>query len=200
MKIYGLTGGAGSGKSEAAKRFIERGIPVLDADVLGHDALEPGGAVEKSAVEAFGESILTEGTIDREKLGALVFRDPEARGRLNAIVHPAIAAEIARRCAALAAEGHETVLVDAALLAEDGAMPAGFEGLILVTCPADVRVARLVDYRGLDRALAEGILKNQRPPEEKIPLANWVVENDGPIEGLYQQVDHVAEELLNHGR
>ena len=98
MLIIGLTGGTGSGKSTIGRRLSERGFSVIDADLVGHDVIAPGGAAEAGVIAAFGEVILSEGRIDREKLGRRVFGDPEALEQLNGLVHPAIFSEIGRRC------------------------------------------------------------------------------------------------------
>ncbi|MCL4692954.1 MAG: dephospho-CoA kinase [Candidatus Hydrogenedentes bacterium] len=199
MRIYGLTGGTGSGKSEAGRMFRERGLPVLDADAIGHELVEPGGAAVGRVIEAFGNGILTDGHINREKLGALVFRDAEARQKLNAIIHPEIRQEIARRCGELIQDGHEIILIDAALIAENGQLDEFMAGLIVVTCPEEIRVKRLVQHRGITEDEARRRIAAQTPPEKKIPLADWVIENSGTIEVLEAQVDRVSEELQGHG-
>lgn len=199
MRIVGLTGGTGSGKSEAGRMFRERGIPVLDADAIGHELVEPGGAAVHAVVAAFGEAILTNGGVDREKLGAVVFRDADARAKLNAILHPAIRMEIARRCGELMQDGHETILIDAALIAENGRLDEFLAGLIVVTCPLETRVTRLIHHRGISEVEARRRIAAQTPPEKKIPLADWVIDNSGTIEALEAQVDRVSEELQAHG-
>lgn len=200
MRIYGLTGGTGSGKSEAARRFEARGIPVIDADAIGHEVIAPGGAAEKAVIQAFGLDIVTGGAIDRAKLGARVFSDEAARRQLNAIVHPAIGLEIAMRCAALADQGHDAVIVDAALIAENGRKEDYLSGLMVVTCPAEERVRRLVAHRGIEETEARRRIAAQTPPEEKVALADWVIDNSGTKEALYARVDAIAGELKTHGR
>ncbi|MBI1319724.1 MAG: dephospho-CoA kinase [Candidatus Hydrogenedens sp.] len=197
MKIYGLTGGTGSGKSTAARRFEERGIPVIDADRVGHDLLAPGGAAERAVIDAFGDDILTSGTIDRAKLGARVFADPEALQRLNGLVHPALFGEIARRVGEYALQGRNAVIVDAALLAENGRKEDWLEALILVTAPVEARVARLRDGRGIDEAESRRRIAAQTDPESKRAAARWVVDNGGGLVALYEQVDAIAETMLN---
>jgi dephospho-CoA kinase len=179
--------------------FRERGIPVLDADAIGHELVEPGGAAVDAVVDAFGQDILSNGGIDREKLGDLVFRDAEARKRLNAILHPAIRQEIAKRCGTHLEEGHETILIDAALIAENGRLDEFFTGLIVVNCPEDIRRKRLVAMRGLSEEEARRRIASQAPPEKKFPLADWVIENSGTIEALKAEVGRVSEELSGHG-
>lgn len=200
MRVYGLTGGIASGKTEAADRLRELGFPVIDADKVGHAVIAPGGAAEARVVEAFGPGILTEGRIDRRKLGARVFADPAELARLNAIVHPEIKAEIARRCETLAREGHDVAVIDAALLAEDGKIAENTSGLILVLAPEDVRVERLVTHRGLTPDQARGRIRAQIPPESKIPLATWVIDNAGTREEFRAKIDALARSLRKPGQ
>ena len=193
MRIFGLTGGIGCGKSEAARAFERRGIPVIDADRVGHALIAPGGSAYDAVVRAFGNGILAEdGRIDHARLAARVFVDPEACNQLNAITHPAIYAEIARRCAELGEGGAQTVVVEAALLGENGRTNPMFEGLILVSCPVHERLRRLTEQRGMDRAEAERRIAAQSDPESKRALAKWVIVNDTDLDGLQQQVDAVV--------
>lgn len=196
MRIYGLTGGTGSGKSEAARRFAQAGIPVLDADAIGHELLESTGPVCDSVLHAFGDGILTDGQIDREKLGAIVFGDAGRRAVLNQIVHPAIRMEIGLRCARLAEEGKHLALIDAALLGENERLDPFLSGLVLVLSPVEMRIDRLVRHRGLTDAEARRRIDAQTPPERKIALARWVIENTGTLEMLHEEVDRIAGELI----
>ncbi|MBI2434087.1 MAG: dephospho-CoA kinase [Candidatus Hydrogenedentes bacterium] len=198
MKLYGLTGGIGSGKSEAARRFRERGIPVIDADKIGHEVIAPGGAVEAEVKAAFGDAILTGGKIDREKLGRVAFNDAAARRTLNQLVHPVIIGEVARHCAGLSQQGHDIALVEAALLSEHGQREPWLTGLILIICGEPERIRRLGLQRSLRPEEAQARMAAQRDPGEKVALADWVIENDGSLEHLYAQVDGVAEVL--HGK
>lgn len=195
MRIYGLTGGTGSGKSEVGRVFLERGIPVINADQIGHELLDPSGGAAAAVLAAFGDGIATEGAIDRMKLGALVFRDAEARALLNAIVHPLIREEILRRCRSLARDGHRLVVIDAALLAEDGARDPFLDGLIVVHSRSETRVARLMNERKLTRGQALERIAAQAPPERKMAVADWIVENEGSVEELRQKAAELAEEL-----
>ena len=195
MKVIGLTGGTGSGKSTAARRFADRGIPVIDADVIGHELIAPGGAAEAAVIERFGDAALTCGTIDRAKLGAIVFADPQALAALNAIVHPLLAAEIAARCAAHASAGARACVIDAALLGEGAALEPWLDGLVLVAAPVETRVHRLRVHRGMDEAAARARIGAQVDPERKRALARWVIQNDGSLAELYERVDAVIAEL-----
>ena len=195
MKVYGLTGGIASGKTAAGRRFAELGIPVIEADRLGHEALAPGGVAEEAVMEAFGAMIVTDGQIDREKLGAKVFSDTSALETLNALVHPAVREEIARQCGALLDAAHRAAIIEAALHAENGEVGEELRGLILVHCPEEERLRRLVELRGMDEEEARRRIAAQTPPEQKIHLAEWLIRNDADLEELHRQVDRVAEEL-----
>jgi len=195
MRLIGLTGGIGSGKSEAARRFQENGIPTIDADRIAHALLEPGGAAVDAVRDAFGEDLIIEGRVDHARLAARVFGDSEALARLNAITHPLIGTEIAKRAAAFAEAGHGIVLIDAALLAEKGYRDEFLQGLILVLCPEDERLRRLVELRDITRDEALRRIQAQTPPENKAPLADWVIHNDGTLSHLHQQVDAIANAL-----
>lgn len=197
MRLFGLTGGIASGKSEAARRFQQNQIEVIDADRLGHALLLPGGKGERALLAAFGEDIQTCGKIDRVKLGSLVFESPEALGELNAIMHPLISVEVLKECNRLADKGHEVVLVEAALLGEGQEAEAWMHGLILVNSKREIRLERLRTARKMSLAEAEARLNAQTPPEDKIRLARWVIENNGSLEDLYLRVDEVAKEI--HG-
>lgn len=196
MRILGLTGGIGAGKSAAAARFIEQGIPVLDADRIGHETIEPGGRAEAAVRAEFGDTIQSGGRIDREKLGHIVFQNPERLRALNAIVHPAVRDAIAERIAALAAEGHSAVLIEAALHGEDGTLREPLESLVLVLAPQEQRIERLITHRDMSRDEALRRIDAQLDPAEKLRLAGWVIHNDRDIEHLHKQVDAIARELL----
>lgn len=194
MKVYALTGGIAAGKSEASRKFEELGIPVIDADRIAHAVMEPGGRAYDAVVAHFGETILTDGKIDRTKLGPLVFENPEELARLNAMVHPAVQLEIAQKLAEIA-QTSEVAIVDAALHAENGQLGAGMAGLILVHAPEKERLKRLVEHRGIDAVEARKRIGAQTAPERKIHLADWIIENVGSIEDLHEQVESIAREL-----
>jgi len=195
MKVYGLTGGIAAGKSAASHRFAELGIAVIDSDRVGHQVLEPGGEAEQGVIEEFGEGILTGGHIDREKLGAIVFGDSAALKKLNQLVHPAVGRVIASRTAKFAEEGHNAIIIEAALHAENGKVGDHLEGLIVVDCPRAERIRRLIADRDMTEEEAIRRIESQTPPEVKISLAKWVILNSGDIDELRNQVDQVAAEL-----
>lgn len=195
MRVIGLTGGIGSGKSEAGRRFHDNGIAIVDADAIGHALLEPGGSAVEAVVAAFGSDIVSMGHIDRSRLALSVFGHPDALARLNAIIHPLIAMEIARQCAAHAGAGYEVALIDAALLAEGGRLDSYLQGLVLVLCPEEERIRRVAEQRGMPRDEALRRIHAQTPPEQKEALARWVIHNDGTLAHLHRQVDAIAAAL-----
>lgn len=197
MKVYGLTGGIASGKSEAANRFIELGFPVVDADAVGHALIAPGGEAEADIVATFGTNVLTYGRIDRKKLGALVFSDARALRQLNTIVHPPLKRIILEQSAALANRGFEAVIINAAILADSGVKEAWLDGLILVMSREEERHRRLVELRGMTSEDAWNRIHAQTPPETKATLADWIIENDGTLDELRARVDAVAGQIRN---
>ncbi len=196
MKILGITGGMGSGKTLAARRMAEKGgVPLIDSDEIGRGAIAPGGAGEQAVRAAFGAAVLSCGKIDRGKLAARVFSDPAALKELNAMLHPLIAAEVRAQCARYAGAGHALALVEAALYGEQGERPAWLDGLILVLAPLETRVARLAAGRGMARTEILARIEAQCDPELKRPLADWIIENDGTEAELFAQVDEVLEAI-----
>ena len=196
LALYGLTGGIGSGKSSAAAQFEACGIPVIDADKLGHQVIAPGGRAEAAVRDAFGDAILSDGVIDRKKLGQQVFSAPEKRVILNALVHPAIYAEVEAACYRLAQEGHQVALMEAALLGEDGAIDSAFSGLILILADDSIRKARLCEARGLSPEEVDQRIASQVPPESKIPMATWAIDNNTDRPSLNNAVTRIAQALF----
>lgn len=194
LRIIGLTGGIASGKTEVARVLVEHGVAVISADEAGHRVIAPGGPGEEAVIEAFGEGILSEGAIDRSKLGRKVFGDSEALQKLNEIVHPLIAEIIAADCALFSQNGATLVVIDAALLAENGEPEAYLDGLIVVHSDREKRAERLVG-RGLSSEEAACRMDAQTPPELKLQAADWVIENDDSLESLHSKAAALAEEL-----
>lgn len=189
--LFGLTGGVASGKSTVARRFAERGLDVIDADRVARDVVEPGTDGLAAVVRAFGEAILTsDGRLDRPALGRIVFGDHEARGRLEAIVHPRIAAETQRRAAVLAQGGKTLACYEAALLVESG-MQDAFRPLVVVSLPPEVQRARLMDRDGVDEEEAQRRIDAQLPLTEKLAVADHVIDNTGDLDDLLARADEV---------
>jgi len=190
MQRIGLTGGIASGKSVVAARLAEHGAVVIDHDVLAREAVRPGSACLDAVVAEFGTGVLaTDGSLDRPALGRVVFADPAARERLDAVLHPEIRRLAAERDAAVAAAHTGTVVVhDIPLLVETGQAEA-FHLLLVVHAPVDVRVQRLVDTRGLTREDAERRVAAQAPDDVRLAVADRVLDGTGSVEVLREQVD-----------
>ena len=191
MIIIGLTGGIGSGKSSVARYLEEEGFPIIDADRVGHELLD-SPSIQDAIVALFGNEVLEEGTISREKLGMRVFADTSLRNQLNALLHPLIKEEIARWCAQQYEQGNTTVVVEAALLREEEGSDPWLSGLILVLSTEENRVTRLVTKRNMSEEEARSRIKAQVDPDTKIPRADWIVYNDGDFEHLKEQTARMA--------
>jgi dephospho-CoA kinase len=191
MRVYGLTGGIGSGKSTVAAMLRELGAPVIDADALAREVVAPGTDGLAEVARAFGPEVLdASGALDRKKLGAIVFADPAARQRLEGITHPRIAAESARRLAALAAAGEHVAFYEAALLVEKGTH-AGLAGLVVVSAPEDAQVARVRARDGATEAEARARLAAQLPLAQKLAAATHVIDNGGDRDATRAQVERL---------
>ena len=180
--IVGLTGGIGSGKSTVARIFAEEGVPVVDADRVARDVVEPGTDGLRAVVDAFGEEMLdADWTLDRKKLGERVFGDDDARKRLEGILHPRIAATSMARFGELAAAGHPYAIYEAALLVENGSHRM-MQALVVVSASEATQVARVMERDGLEAAAARQRIRAQLPLADKIAVADYVIDNDGSIE------------------
>ena len=195
MKIIGLTGGIGSGKSTVARYLREEGIPVIDADEAGHGLLADDAVIRQRVVDAFGVEVMDGGQLSRERLAARVFNDEDARIRLNTILHPAIIDVVTRRCVDYFRQGHPVVVVEAALLGEGGKKEPWLEGLILVLAGAQHREHRLAEFRGMDASESRRRMASQAAPESKEPIADWLIDNNGDLDALRRQVRVLAEAL-----
>lgn len=191
MFAIGLTGGIGAGKSAVADLLVARGAVLVDADVLAREVVAPGGAAYAPLVARFGDRIVAaDGTIDRPALAALAFGDPVALADLNAITHPAIGAVMARRREEL--DRRDGVAVFAVPLLTAAHRPAlGLDAVVVVDCPTEVAVARLVDQRGMDRADAEARVAAQVNRADRLALADYVVDNSGSRRDLADEVDRL---------
>jgi dephospho-CoA kinase len=191
--LVGLTGGIGSGKSTVSALLAERGAVILDADAIARDLQRAGQPVLAAIVERFGDEMLTaEGELDRAGLAKLVFADPDALADLNALVHPAVGAELLRRIEA--ARGTDAVVVlDSPLLA---AHPReGMAATIVVDVPVERAVSRLVEQRGMAEADARARIANQISREERLATADRVIDNSGDRAALEAQVDDLWQWL-----
>jgi dephospho-CoA kinase len=191
MLLFGLTGGIASGKSAVAKIIEARSIPVIDADKVAREVVEPGTDGYAAIVAAFGDAILAaDGAIDRKALGALVFADEGARKRLNAIIHPRIAMRSQERAAEIAATGAPLACYEAALLVENGLAEA-FRPLVVVATSLPTQVERLVARDGFSKVDALARIQAQFPLAEKVAMADYVIENEDGLEELERRTDGV---------
>jgi dephospho-CoA kinase len=195
MLKVALTGGIATGKSYVLDRFRRRGIPCLDADLLAH-GVEAAGTEATAAIAArFGAGVLADdGSVNRAKLGPIVFADPAARRDLEAIVHPAVYRAVAAGVRAFELTGtYPFAVVDIPLLYETGAQK-DFDRVIVTACPPEVQIARLVE-RGLTEASARERLAAQWPTEQKTARADFVVRTDGSFRDTDLQIENVISVL-----
>ncbi|MEX5294791.1 dephospho-CoA kinase [Kocuria sp. CPCC 205268] len=187
MLTIGLTGGIASGKSTVSRRLMELGATVIDADAIARALQEPGRPGLAGIVEEFGPAVLTpDGRLDRAALGTRVFGDPQARERLNAIIHPLVRAE-AQQLAAAA--GEDAVLVeDIPLLVETG-QHGRFDLVLTVRAPEEERVRRMVEDRGMTEADARARIAAQATDEERAAVSTTVLDNDDTVQRLLDRVD-----------
>lgn len=190
--LIGLTGNIATGKSEVARMLAGLGACVIDADEVAHEVMQLDGPAYGGVVEAFGPEIVTaEGTIDRPRLGAIVFRDPDALRRLEAAVHPAVIAEVDRRIA----QATELVVVVEAIKLIEAGMHRHYDALWVVTAPRTLQIARLVAARGLTAEEAALRVDAQPPQETKAALADRVIHNDGDLDDLRKKVEAAWEQI-----
>ncbi|HEX5365358.1 MAG TPA: dephospho-CoA kinase [Acidimicrobiales bacterium] len=187
MLVIGLTGGIGSGKSTVSALLAERGAVVVDADAIVHELQAPGTPVFAAMVERFGPDVVAaDGTLDRAAVADVAFADPQALADLNAIVHPAVGAEIAERMARLA-ETDEVVVLDVPLLVESrDAYPVA--GLLVVDVDPEVAVERLVAHRGMREEDVRARMARQASRADRLARADRVIDNSGTPDDLRDQV------------
>lgn len=197
MRVIGLTGGIASGKSTAARVLAELGARVVDADAIAREVVAPGQPALADLVRAFGrEMLLPDGTLDRKRLGAVIFADADKRRALNAITHPRIAAEMQARLGRLRDEGAGVAVYEAALLVENG-VHHGLDGLVVVACDEATQLRRLIERDGFSEAEARARIAAQAPVDDKIRAATWVVDTSGPLGETKKQLARVWEEILS---
>jgi dephospho-CoA kinase len=195
MLKVGLTGGIACGKTQVVRVLAGAGLPTLDLDQVAHEVMSPGGAAYDDVVAAFGAGILEPaGTIDRKRLGAVVFADPLARARLNALVHPRVREQEGRVAAAWEADGAPAAIIDAALLVETG-IHLRFDRLAVVHCPPSVQLARLMARDGSSEADARARIDAQMPIGEKTTFAHLRVDTSGSPKDTEAGALRLSEEI-----
>jgi dephospho-CoA kinase len=198
MKLIGVTGGIASGKSTVSKRFAQLGAVVVDADALAREVVEPGTAGLAEIERVFGPSVIApDGSLDRPALGAIVFADADKRAQLNAITHPAIWTRGKQLFAAAEAENPDVIIVyDVPLLAEAAEdRPMKFDSIVVVQADIATRVDRMVNLRGMSRDEAERRLGAQASDDERLRIADVVIDSNGTLEHTREQVDSLWAEL-----
>jgi dephospho-CoA kinase len=198
VRLFGLTGGIGSGKSTVSRMLRELGAHVLDADLIAREVVEPGTPGLAAVAARFPGVLTPEGRLDRAKLGARIFADPAERTALNRILHPLIGQTVLEKTQALAAQGVERVIYDAPLLIENG-LHQGMDGVLLVWAPRELQKARLMARDGLDVAAAEARIAAQLPLDDKRQHATWIVDNSGDLASTRAQVEQAWKAMLALG-
>ena len=199
MRKVGLTGGIASGKSTVSGMFRELGVPVIDADVIAREVVAPGSRALEAIVDAFGEEVLTEEkSLNRARLGEIVFSDPAKKKVLEGILHPEIIAEQDRRLKGLEREGRTPVaIVDAAVMIESGNWKR-FDSLVVVDCDESQQIGRLRLRNGMNEEEAVRRVNAQMPLSEKVKYADHVIDNRGSIDDTRKQVEELMK-LLSRG-
>ena len=193
MLRVGLTGGIGAGKSEVSRRLATYGAVVIDADAIAREVVEPGTEGLAEVVAVFGRDVLLpEGGLDRATLGDIVFADPELRNKLNAIVHPRVASRMGELERAAAPDS--IVVHDVPLIAENGRADA-FDVVVVVDAPPRVQIERLVRHRDMTREQAKARMAAQATREQRLAIADIVVDNSGSMAELDRQVGDLWAEL-----
>jgi dephospho-CoA kinase len=199
MKVIGLTGGIGTGKSSVAKVLQELGAVLISADRLGHQAYSPNTQTWREVVEAFGPEILSPGgEINRHKLGAIVFADPQALKKLNSIVHPQIRRLAEQKLQELRRQKVDTIVVEAALLFE-----AGWDSLVdevwVTYAPEEIVLTRLQGRDGLSRQEVQKRINSQLPFDERARRSSVIINNSGTLQELRDQVTKLWSSRLKEG-
>ncbi len=196
LRLIGLTGGIGSGKSTVARLIAQHGIPIVDADQLAREVVaQPGSPALVEIAAAWPSVVGADGHLDRRKLAATVFSDPGARARLEAIMHPRIVARARQRVSELAASGHTLVFYEASLLVETERYRE-LDGLVVVDAPVETRVARVVARDHVTPAEVRARIAAQLPMSAKRAVATAVIENDGDMARLSQEVTELLKTLV----
>lgn len=185
--LVGLTGGIGSGKSTVANLFAALGVSIVDTDLISHQLTQPNGMAIPAIRAAFGAHVIDhEGALDRGRMRALVFRDVAAKERLEAILHPLILAQ-ARQQADSPTDAPYTLVV-VPLLFESGCYAGWLQRVVAVDCPEDTQIARTIQRNGLDAAAVRAIMAQQLSRTERLRLADEVIDNNGSLDRLQEQV------------
>ena len=188
----GLTGGIGSGKSTVGQMLQARGAAVIDADAIARQVTAAHGAAMPAIAQTFGHEFITaDGALDRERMRAHVFSQPQAKQALEAIIHPLVAQETQRQAQEALAKGHNTLVFDIPLLVESGARwRTQVDRVLVVDCSEATQIQRVMARNGLSRETVQSIIAAQASRAQKLAAADWVIDNDGiSLEALRVEVE-----------
>jgi dephospho-CoA kinase len=187
----GLTGGIGSGKSTVANLLAARGAAVVDADAIARAVTAPHGSAMPAIAKAFGNDFVdADGALNRERMRALAFSDPDAKKRLEAIVHPLVSQETQRQTEAAIQSGHRCVVFDVPLLVESGRWRQQVDRVLVVDCKRETQIARVMARNGMTREMVERIIDAQLPSGVRLAAADWVIRNvDLSLDALRAEVN-----------
>jgi dephospho-CoA kinase len=193
----GLTGGIGAGKSEVTRRFAALGATIIDADAIAHEVVAIGTPGLAAVIAEFGADMLAEdGSLDRAKLGELVFRDDGARARLNAIVHPLVGARVAELIADVEAREPNGIVVNDVPLIVEAGIADRYDVIVVVDAPVEAQLDRLTRLRGMAEDAARARIAAQATREQRLAIADHVIVNDGDLAALDAQVNDVWSRLV----
>ncbi|MEY4312918.1 MAG: hypothetical protein RLZZ319_427 [Actinomycetota bacterium] len=197
MPVIALTGGIAAGKSTVSNRLAELGAHVISADELVRDVQRPGSDTLAAIEKRFGFGVIgADGELDRAALGRVVFGDADARRDLEAIVHPAVQTESQRRISEiLHADPNAVVIYDIPLLVESGRVDE-FDAVIVIACPPEERVRRLVKLRGMTADDARSRIGSQATEDERLAIADWVIDSSETLESTLEQTDDIWNQLV----
>lgn len=196
MLVVGLTGGIGSGKSEVGRRLAALGAVLVDADAIAREVVAPGTPGLQQIVDEFGESVLgPDGALDRERMAAVVFADDDARQRLNAIVHPLVGAAMVQRTVRAGEHDSNAVVVNDVPLLAEGGLRDRYDVVVVVDVDPEIQLRRLVDVRGMTATHAKARMAVQAAREQRLAVADIVIDNSGDLATLDQRVQEVWAEL-----
>jgi dephospho-CoA kinase len=197
MIVFGLTGGIASGKSTVTKTFRRIGVPIIDADQIARDVVVPGSKGLQQIVDEFSPlMLLPDGTLNRKRLGTLVFLYPDSMGKLNKIMSPLIQEESERQVQRAYQDGHEVIGYDAALIFEMGNAER-YDPIIVVHCSPENQLGRLMKRNDLTESEAVARISAQMPVAEKIKRADWTINTDGSVEQSIKQTETIFLCLRN---
>jgi dephospho-CoA kinase len=191
FKRIGLTGGIGSGKSTFGAMLVARGFALIDADAVSRELTGGGGLAIAKVREAFGDSsIALDGSMDRNQMRTLVFSQPEAKARLEAILHPLVRASIAEKITAIKDKGEPLAILDIPLLVESSQWQGQLDGIIVVDCSEARQLSRVMARNGWTQAQTKAVMAAQASRQERLAVANWVIDNDSDdLSALQKQAD-----------